>query len=58
MLGVFTDIYRTIHALGFEDASNFDSIVSVVKAASGASERVHHHRTTSNLFLDGLGTGP
>jgi len=50
ILNIFTDIYRTLHALGFEEATSFDSIVQVVMATS-ESQR-------TNLFFEGLGTEP
>jgi hypothetical protein len=55
VLGVFTDIYRTIHALGFEDVTNFESIVAVVRAMGMSPDR---DGPRTSFFLEGLGTGP
>jgi hypothetical protein len=44
VLGLFTDVYRTIHALGFEEATSFHTVVAVVKALemAGAHHPAHH----------------
>jgi hypothetical protein len=57
VLGIFTDIYRTILALGFEEASNFESLVEAVGGPQGGTSQANSPRAASKLFLEGLGTG-